>query len=297
MTNRRVLYAWEHPGVPVDEVVNDILRTFHHPALRNENIEIHRNMFNTVRRWVDEHPDKSSINGVLSSSSVKAGRNHKEEKTSGASSGSGAGHSHNAFGGYGQAASSVWSKIQSRDLGAMRDIDGTSRGMSPPGSPGLPPRSPGFGYSSTATSVASQHGLGDPYLNPERPSSSNFGGSDHYQAAPSATSYQPQSQGQQPYQSQSNLSGYGGYATNPGYGGPGYGPPPGPFGGGPGFGPPPPSSYGPPFMGPPGPPQQGYPPQYPPNPYPNQGPPYPGQGYPGQGYSGQGYPPGYGRDY
>jgi hypothetical protein len=45
----RVLYAWENPGVPVEEVMNDILRCFHHPALRDESLEIHRNMFNTVR--------------------------------------------------------------------------------------------------------------------------------------------------------------------------------------------------------------------------------------------------------
>src|ERR1017187_9502451 len=43
----RILYAWENPGVSVDEVMTDILRAFHHPALRDESIEIHRNMFNT----------------------------------------------------------------------------------------------------------------------------------------------------------------------------------------------------------------------------------------------------------
>ncbi|KAK6610976.1 heterokaryon incompatibility protein Het-C [Botrytis cinerea] len=38
----RILYAWQNPGVPVDEVMNDILRTFHHPALRDEHVEIHK---------------------------------------------------------------------------------------------------------------------------------------------------------------------------------------------------------------------------------------------------------------
>jgi hypothetical protein len=51
---RRVLYAWENPVVPVEEVMNDILRCFHHPALRDESLEVHRNMFNTVRaKFID----------------------------------------------------------------------------------------------------------------------------------------------------------------------------------------------------------------------------------------------------
>src|ERR1700760_1608601 len=31
----RVVHAWEHPGVPVDEILHDVLRVFHHPALRD----------------------------------------------------------------------------------------------------------------------------------------------------------------------------------------------------------------------------------------------------------------------
>jgi hypothetical protein len=53
---RRVLYAWENPGVPVEEVMNDIMCCFHHPALRDESLEVHRNMFNTVRTKLIDFP-------------------------------------------------------------------------------------------------------------------------------------------------------------------------------------------------------------------------------------------------
>jgi hypothetical protein len=107
---RRVIYAWQNPGVPVDEVMNDILRIFHHPALRDENLEVHRNMFSTVRKWVEEHPDRNSLNHILSSESVKAGRNHAGE-------GSRDIHDHGGLGGHGKTSGSIWSEIKSRDLG------------------------------------------------------------------------------------------------------------------------------------------------------------------------------------
>lgn len=104
---RRILYAWQNPGVAVDEVISDIIRVFHHPALRDESIEIHRNMFNTVKRWVDENPQRNDLNNILSSASVKAGHNHI-----------GGGlkdiHDHGALGGHGKTSGSIWSEIQSR---------------------------------------------------------------------------------------------------------------------------------------------------------------------------------------
>ncbi|KAF2968512.1 hypothetical protein GQX73_g5103 [Xylaria multiplex] len=44
----RILYAWENPGVPVHEVINDVSRAFHHPAIREERLEIHKSMFDTA---------------------------------------------------------------------------------------------------------------------------------------------------------------------------------------------------------------------------------------------------------
>jgi hypothetical protein len=113
MLLRRVLYAWEHPGVPVEEVAKDVLRAFHHPATRDESVEIQRNMFNTVRKWVDENPERGNLNNLLCSSSVKAGRNHKANVSDSA------GDSHNLFRGLGEDTKSegpAWGKIISRDL-------------------------------------------------------------------------------------------------------------------------------------------------------------------------------------
>ena len=31
-TAPRVFYAWDNPDVPVDQVLNDVVRAFHHPA-------------------------------------------------------------------------------------------------------------------------------------------------------------------------------------------------------------------------------------------------------------------------
>ncbi|KFY52192.1 hypothetical protein V497_08606 [Pseudogymnoascus sp. VKM F-4516 (FW-969)] len=312
----RILYAWEHPGVPVDEVINDILNVFHHPTARNEHLEIHRNMFNTVKKWVDENPQRNSLNHILSSSSVKAGGNHKGGNP--AVHSHGPDNSHSGFGGYGQAASTVWNKIQARDLGAMREIDSPSRGVSP-----APPTPAGmFGYSSdpNAPSYGGGGGGGEPYLGTQPP------GYSYDNAAPMPTSYQASGGGgyggpQDQYQGGGGYGGGYGGAPQQSYGGPG-GPggyPPQQTGwdqrpqsqgwdqrpqsqGGWQQGPPPPQQggwqQGPPQQqggwqqGPPPPQQAGWQ-QGPP-----QGPPqggYPGQGYPGQGggYPGQGYSGGY----
>lgn len=125
----RVLYAWEHTGVPVDEVVNDILRAFHHPAIRDEHVQIQKDMFETVRQWAHEYGRNHDLNSTLGSESVKNGKNHiirHDQK---------AGHNHgandwsawkNALGevGHGKVTGSLWSQVQTRDLDAMEGRDG-----------------------------------------------------------------------------------------------------------------------------------------------------------------------------
>ncbi|KAL8804420.1 MAG: hypothetical protein Q9200_005842 [Gallowayella weberi] len=71
----RILYAWQHPDIPLDQVLNDIVRVFHHPAARDHGCEVHQTMFAVVERWARtrQGPD---LNGILSSESVKAGKNH-----------------------------------------------------------------------------------------------------------------------------------------------------------------------------------------------------------------------------
>jgi hypothetical protein len=86
----RVIHAWEHPEFPIDPLLNDIVTVFHHPALRNSELELHRNMFSAVEMWVQSLPDRgASLNSVLSSESVREGRNHSGEDAHGTG-----GHSH-----------------------------------------------------------------------------------------------------------------------------------------------------------------------------------------------------------
>lgn len=73
----RVIYGWDHPEVPEHEIMNDIGRVFHHPAIRDQNLEIHREMFAVVEKWARSRPHSApDLNNVLSSDSVRAGKNH-----------------------------------------------------------------------------------------------------------------------------------------------------------------------------------------------------------------------------
>jgi Heterokaryon incompatibility protein Het-C len=72
----RVLYAWQHPDVPVQQVLGDVEKIFHHPAIRDGRNEVHRAMFEAVQRWVREWKD-GDLNDILSSEGVKTGKNQK----------------------------------------------------------------------------------------------------------------------------------------------------------------------------------------------------------------------------
>ena len=72
----RVIYAWDHPDVPEQQVLDDIVRVFHHPAIRDQSCEIHRNMFNVVEKWAHSRPNRGDLDNILSTESVRAGRNH-----------------------------------------------------------------------------------------------------------------------------------------------------------------------------------------------------------------------------
>ncbi|KAK5791512.1 hypothetical protein VI817_006821 [Penicillium citrinum] len=72
----RVLYAWQHIDVPEHEVLNDCLRVFHHPVLRDMNNEAHRTMFEAVQNWAHSRPDRgANLNDILSSEGVRSGKN------------------------------------------------------------------------------------------------------------------------------------------------------------------------------------------------------------------------------
>ncbi|KAL1303435.1 hypothetical protein AAFC00_006824 [Neodothiora populina] len=84
----RVIYAWDHPDVNEQQILDDVIRVFHHPAARDRNCEIHNNMFRVVEKW--SHNYRGNLDEVLSSESVRAGRNH----TGGVNPHLGGGHAH-----------------------------------------------------------------------------------------------------------------------------------------------------------------------------------------------------------
>lgn len=91
----RVMYAWDHPNVPVQQVLDDCMKVFHHPAARDHHCEVHRNMFDAVQKWASRRPGGGrDLDDILSSESVRAGRNHKDDGQTGGAGG----HSHAAPG-------------------------------------------------------------------------------------------------------------------------------------------------------------------------------------------------------
>ena len=197
----RVVYAWDHPEIPVDQILNDVCRVFHHPALRDHNLEIHRNMFSVVERWVHSLPDRGrNLNNILSSESVKAGRNHS-------STGGAHGHHHG---------SSSHSKVAGSAfemLGRKRDADlgGDPYASGGPGpaasgwnSP--PPAAAGFvPGDSHAFPTAYQQGYEVPYQYQGQPPQ-QYGGQQQQQPyggqQPQQGGQWYQDQGQPPYQQQ-----------------------------------------------------------------------------------------------
>lgn len=73
----RVIHAWEDPNFPIDTILNDVVRVFHHPSLRDPNCDIQNGMFQTVVAWTERLPDRGAdLNDVLSAYGVKEGKNH-----------------------------------------------------------------------------------------------------------------------------------------------------------------------------------------------------------------------------
>ena len=72
----RILYAWQHIDVSENEVLEDCLQVFHHPALRNMRNDAHRKMFEAVEKWAHGRSDRgASLDSILSSEGVRSGRN------------------------------------------------------------------------------------------------------------------------------------------------------------------------------------------------------------------------------
>lgn len=242
----RVIYAWDHPDVSQEEVLNDVVRVFHHPANRDQRSEIHKSMFAVVEKWARNY--KGNLDNDLSSESVRAGRNH----TGGVNPHLGGGHAH---GGAPNAGMFMGQQQQQQGgWGQRGDVDSVSTS-----SPAPPTYASHDSYNSSVPPQHQQtqddysHSYEEKYAQQQAPppAPAGFTGNDPY-AYPSA--YQ---QGYEiPYNQQGGQGGYEQQAQG-GYGQYGHGHPPPPppqqaWGGQPPPGPPPHQEWGPP------PPQQGW---------------------------------------
>ncbi|GAB7338714.1 hypothetical protein MBLNU457_5432t1 [Dothideomycetes sp. NU457] len=254
----RVIYAWNHPEISDDQVVDDVVRAFHHPAIRDRSLEVHRNMFEVVEQWARSYRG-ADLNQILGTQSVRAGKNHKAEAMPA-----------QGFQAYNQAFHQGTSAMSSavfgnRDMNEpaadgyssyIRKREGevghTARQEPEPSGFSGPARYGGQDEpQSSAYPVQSHYGGGNYGSDEYRPHGDPSHGAGYGQGPPSGSFTQDPYANPAPYQ-QSYQSGYGG--------------PAGPQGSEPWGQQPPMQSYG----------------QQPP----------PGQGYPGQGYHSQGGYPG-----
>lgn len=210
----RVIYGWDHPEVPEQEILDDVSRTFHHPAIRDERCELHRNMFHVVEKWVQSQPDRGQkLNHVLSSESVKAGHNHHVQSFQGSLQP--LEHQHGSSSHSATAGGPLAMFAQQRSLDPSADA-----GQQYPGyAGGAPPQDYGtasYGSAPPAPAGFTAEG-GSAY-----PTAYQQGYEPAYtQAPPPQTGYEPSYQ--QGYQGGYNQGGYGGYGHQ-GYGqGGGYG--------------------------------------------------------------------------
>ncbi|CAN9148526.1 unnamed protein product [Alternaria alternata] len=190
----RVIYAWDHPDVPVDEVLNDCMRVFHHPALRDPHCEVHNEMFKVVEKWARNYNGKD-LNQVLSSESVKAGHNHSggNDHSTGHSHGavnmsSFGGHSHGSGGNHGGGYPGQQQSSGSNDLlGSLTSkLPGPLGGMlgSLGGSSGKT-RDMDDNFSASSSSAPA------PYQPSPSPQPNQWAGFQPYQSSYSGEAYQP----------------------------------------------------------------------------------------------------------
>ena len=264
----RIIYAWEHPDVPVDQVLNDVVRVFHHPAVRDNNCEIHRNMYQTVERWARDRPGGSyDLDRLLSSESVRHGKNQINVNSSGNSQP----HSHGGLpslpsgvtnmlpsgvtnflgsASHSKVAGSAWQQIgkfreiggpEGSEAGAVDDVPNAFPGTQTEYDASRPPAGPNIGY---AAQQQQQPPHQDPYGQaPYSPSGPPLGQQQQYYGQ-QQQQQPPPPQWQQPYPGQGPPGsgyppagpqyGYDPNAPQPPQGPYGYqGPPPGQYYGGP----------------------------------------------------------------
>lgn len=190
----RIIYAWQHPDIPVQQVLQDVTRVFHHPALRDDHCEVHRNMFDVVKRWAHSRPNGGAdLDHILSSESVRQGKNHiggDQEH----SHGGGLGSSFVGSGTHSKVSGAPWEKLYKmrnatgvgRDGldGAVGDIPVVYPGTATAFDNTRPPTGPAAGYtpgpSEPAPYEPNTYGRQSPYPPSQEPG---------YNAPPSAPSW------------------------------------------------------------------------------------------------------------
>ncbi|KAH7095964.1 heterokaryon incompatibility protein Het-C-domain-containing protein [Paraphoma chrysanthemicola] len=214
----RVIYAWDHPDVPVDQVLNDCMRVFHHPGLRDPRCEVHNTMYECVKKWAHNYRGKD-LNHILSSESVRAGKNHSGEHDhshgahahgaagmqgfsghshGGGHSSSGGGHSGGHGGGHGGN-----SHQQSGSGGLLGSITGNLPGGL--GSAFNNLNLGGGGRTREAGDYDASAPGGAPYQPPPSPQPSQWGNFQPYQSNYSGEGYQPPAE----YSNAAPSGGYG----------------------------------------------------------------------------------------
>lgn len=208
----RVIYAWDHPDVPIDQVLNDVTRVFHHPALRDQSLELHRNMFGAVEKWVQSQPNRgSNLNQVLSSESVRAGKNHKGGVNSHSNESHGGGFSSipgvssiTGLGSHSKVSGSPFEMFnKKRELGELGDVSSGAPGWQPQGQYEA---GTVVDYQGSTYRCIQRHTVDAPNWTPDSVSAlwTKLDGPAHNpQAGPSSSSYE-----QQPQQSQWQQGGY-----------------------------------------------------------------------------------------
>ena len=199
----RIIYAWQNPDIPIDQVLNDIVRVFHHPAFRDHNCEIHRTMFSVVERWAHSRQGPN-LNDILSSDSVKQGKNHIGSDADP----SGGQHNHgglpslpgNFFGGstsHSKVTGSAWEKISSFREIPPQDTTAAAGAMA-------------GAFPGTETSYDSTRPPTGPY---DQQQQQIYAGDPYQHQQQGGFAPQQQAYGGPPPQDQ----GYGGYTPQPGY--------------------------------------------------------------------------------
>ncbi|KAF9882932.1 hypothetical protein FE257_004867 [Aspergillus nanangensis] len=144
----RVLHAWQNINVPEQQVLDDCLRVFHHPVLRDMHNEAHRTMYEAVQSWVKSRSDRGAkLDDILSAEGVKAGKNNTGDP-----------HDHSHGHGHSHGAPSAYSQTQSHS--ASHSSHGAGYGATGADAGGAAGYSHGHGGhgSSHGQSYGSSHG-------------------------------------------------------------------------------------------------------------------------------------------